>query len=58
MLKEYITGIQAQFFNLFSEKTVKNWRNNGVISKPKKGGRPSKWVGYEIKYKRNKNYGQ
>jgi len=42
----------------FSEKTVKNWRNNGVISKPKKGGRPSKWVGYEIKYKKNKNYGQ
>jgi hypothetical protein len=42
----------------FDEGTIKRNRNNGIISKPKKGGRPSKWVGYEIKYKKNKNYGQ
>ena len=42
----------------FDEGTVKRNRNKGVIEKPKKGGRPSKWVGYEIQYKRNKKYGQ
>lgn len=42
----------------FDEGTVKRNRNKGIISKHKTGGRPSKWVGYEIQYKRNKNYGQ
>ncbi len=41
----------------FDEKTIKNWRNKGVIQKPKSGGRPSKWVGYEIKYTHNYDYG-
>ena len=35
----------------FDEKTIKNWRNKGIIHKPKNGGRPSKWVGYTIEYK-------
>ena len=34
----------------FDEGTVKRNRNKGVISKPKNGGRPSKWVGYKIDY--------
>ncbi len=42
----------------FDEGTIKRNRNKGIISKPQTGGRPSKWVGYEIQYKRNKNYGQ
>ena len=41
----------------FDEGTIKRNRNKGTITKPKKGGRPSKWVGYEIKYKNNNNYG-
>jgi hypothetical protein len=42
----------------FDEGTIKRNRNKGIISKPKTGGRPSKWVGYEIKYTEDKNYGQ
>ena len=42
----------------FDEGTIKRNRNNGTIQKPKRGGRPSKWVGYTIKYKRNQEYGQ
>lgn len=43
--------------NGFDEGTIKRNRNKGKIQKPKNGGRPSKWVGYEIQYKNNKNYG-
>jgi hypothetical protein len=41
----------------FDEGTIKRNRNKGIIQKPKHGGRPSKWVGYEIKYIHNYNYG-
>jgi hypothetical protein len=41
----------------FDEGTIKRNRNKGIISKPKTGGRPSKWIGYEIKYTANENYG-
>ena len=41
----------------FDEGTIKRNRNKGIIYKPKNGGRPSKWVGYEIKYQKNIQYG-
>ena len=42
----------------FDEGTIKRNRNKGIIKKPQNGGRPSKWIGYKIEYKRNKIYGQ
>jgi len=42
----------------FDEGTIKRNRNKGKILKPKNGGRPSKWVGYIIKYTQSEKYGK
>jgi hypothetical protein len=54
----YFNSLKELMSKGFDEGTIKRNRNKGVITKPKTGGRPSKWVGYEIKYNRNKKYGQ
>jgi len=43
----------------FSEGIIKRQRNKGIITKPKKGGRPSnRWVGYTIEYTQSEKYGK
>lgn len=53
----YYKSLKEMMINGWSEKTIKTWRNEGIITKPKFGGKPSKWIGYEIKYTPNKKYG-
>jgi hypothetical protein len=55
--KLYFKSLRKMMEYGFDEGTIKRNRNKGKIQKPKKGGRPSKWIGYEIKYQQNINYG-
>jgi hypothetical protein len=55
--KLYFKSLRKMMEYGFDEGTIKRNRNKGKIQKPKKGGRPSKWIGYEIKYQQNLNYG-
>jgi hypothetical protein len=51
------SGIKNLMKYGINELTIRKWTNKGKIEKDPKCNKPFKWVGYEIKFIENENYG-